>query len=109
MSPGPVEAEAAQLESHVRPFTVAGERIVAKAGTFANVPVGMPHGFENESDRPARMLISVAPAGLEQMLFEVGVLLAEGATTAPLPTQEEIDKLQAVAPGYGIRVLVPGH
>lgn len=109
MSPGPVEAEAAKLESHVRPFTVAGERIVAKAGTFANVPVGTPHGFKNESDRPARMLISVAPAGLEQMFFEVGVLLAEGATTAPPPTQNEIEKLLAVALAYGIQIFVPEH
>src|ERR671932_302523 len=30
------------------------------------MPVGTPHGFRNESDRPARMLISVAPAGLER-------------------------------------------
>jgi quercetin dioxygenase-like cupin family protein len=90
-------------------FTVNGERIVAQAGTFANMPVGMPHSFRNESDRPARMLISVAPAGLEQMFFEVGVPLAEGATTAPPPTKDEIEKLLAVAPGYGITILLPGH
>jgi hypothetical protein len=41
------------------------ERIVAAAGTFANMPVGTPHSFTNESGRPARMLISVAPAGLQ--------------------------------------------
>jgi hypothetical protein len=35
----------------------------------------------------------VAPAGLEQMFFEVGVPLAEGATTALPPTQDEIEKL----------------
>lgn len=90
-------------------FTVDGERIVAKAGTFANVPVGTSHGFKNEGDRPARMLISIAPVGLEQMFFEVGLPLSEGSTTAPLPTQEEIEKLLAAAPGYGVRVLVPGH
>src|SRR5207302_1457974 len=88
-------------------FTVAGERVVAKAGTFANMPVGTPHSFKNESDRPARMLISVAPAGLEQMLFEVGVPLAEGATTALPPTKEEIEKLLAVAPRYGIEIRLP--
>jgi len=59
-------------------FTVDGEKVVATAGTFANMPVGTPHSFKNESDRPAKMLISVAPAGLEQMFFEVGVPLAEG-------------------------------
>src|SRR5438874_1459651 len=64
-------------------FTVNGERVVATAGTFANMPVGTPHSFKNEGGRPARMLVSVAPAGLEQMFFECGVPLAEGATTAP--------------------------
>src|ERR1700751_3343301 len=57
-------------------FTVNGERVVAKAGTFANMPVGTPHSFKNESNKPAKMLISVAPAGLEQMFIEVGVPLA---------------------------------
>lgn len=90
-------------------FTINGERVVARAGTFANMPVGTPHGFMNESDRPARMLISVAPAGLEQMFFEVGVPLAGGATTAPPPTPDEIERLMAVAPSYGIEILVPGH
>ncbi|HEX3149680.1 MAG TPA: cupin domain-containing protein [Gemmataceae bacterium] len=90
-------------------FTVNGERVVAKAGTFANMPVGTPHGFKNEGDRPARMLISLAPAGLEQMFFEVGVPLAEGAMTALPPTKAEIEKLLAVAPGYGITILRPGH
>jgi quercetin dioxygenase-like cupin family protein len=90
-------------------FTVNGERIVAKAGTFANLPVGTPHSFKNESDTPARMLISVAPAGLEEMFFEVGVALAEGATTALPPSREEIEKLLAVAPKYGIAILPPPH
>ena len=88
-------------------FTVNGEEVVAKAGTFANMPVGTPHSFKNQSDRPAKMLLSVAPAGLEQMFFEVGVPLAEGATTAMPPTKEEIEKLLAVAPKYGIEIKLP--
>src|SRR5437660_3040492 len=48
---------------------VDGQRFVASAGTFANLPRGSLHAFRNETDRPARMLISVAPAGLEQMFF----------------------------------------
>ena len=90
-------------------FTVNGERVVAGAGTFANMPVGTPHSFRNEGDRPAKMLISVAPAGLEQMFFEVGVPLAEGATTALPPTKDEIEKLLAVAPQYGIEIRLPGE
>src|SRR5713101_7849523 len=45
---------------------VGVERIVATAGMFANMPVLTPHSFKNESDSPAKMLISVAPAGLEK-------------------------------------------
>ena len=90
-------------------FTINGERVVATAGMFANMPVGTPHSFKNESGKPAKMLISVAPAGLEQMFFEVGVPLAEGATTALPPTKEEIEKLLAIAPRYGVEIRLPGH
>ncbi|MBN9120257.1 MAG: cupin domain-containing protein [Planctomycetes bacterium] len=90
-------------------FTVDGEKVVATAGTFANMPVGTPHSFKNESNKPAKMLISVAPAGLERMFFEVGVPLAEGATTAAPPTEDEIKRLLAAAPSYGIEIRLPGH
>ena len=88
-------------------FQVGEQRLVATAGTFINMPVGMPHGFKNESGQPARMLISVAPAGLEEMFFEVGSSIPPGAMTAPPPTQEEIAKLLAVAPRYGIEIRLP--
>lgn len=90
-------------------FTINGEKTVAQACSFANMPVGTPHSFKNESDRPAKMLISVAPAGLEKMFFEVGVPLAEGATTALPPTKDEIEKLLAVAPKYGVEIKLPKH
>jgi quercetin dioxygenase-like cupin family protein len=90
-------------------FTVNGERVLMTAGMFANMPVGTPHSFKNESDRPARTLISVAPAGLEHMFSEVGVPLAEGATTAGPPSGEEIDKMLIVAPRFGIEIRLPGH
>src|SRR6201997_2593602 len=88
-------------------FTIGDRRLVAGAGTFANMPVGVAHSFRNETSRLARMLISVAPAGLEQMFFEFGVALSEGSTTALPPTKEEIEKLLAVAPRYGIEIKLP--
>src|SRR5690242_16949526 len=88
-------------------FTVGDRRLVATAGTFANMPVGTPHSFRNEGGQTARMLISVAPAGLEKMFFEFGVPLPEGSTTALPPTREEIEKLLAVAPRSGIQIKLP--
>jgi quercetin dioxygenase-like cupin family protein len=90
-------------------FTIGDRRIVAKAGLFANMPVGTPHSFKNESGKPAKMLISVAPAGLEKMFFEFGVPLPEGSTAALPPTKEEIERLLAIAPKYGIELKLPKY
>ena len=68
---------------------------------------GLPHSFKNESDKSAKMLIMVAPAGLENMFLEVGVPLPEGSITALPPTQDEIEKLLEIAPKYGIEIRVP--
>ena len=38
-------------------FQVGDKRIVATAGMFANMPVGTPHSFKNESGKPAKMQI----------------------------------------------------
>ena len=88
-------------------FTIGETRHVAGTGMFANMPIGTPHSFKNESSRPAKMLISVAPAGIEKMFFEFGVPLPEGSTTALPPTKGEIDKLLAIAPKYGIEIKLP--
>jgi mannose-6-phosphate isomerase-like protein (cupin superfamily) len=88
-------------------IAVGDKRLVAGPGMFANMPVGSVHSFKNETDRPARMLISVAPAGLEKMFFEIGRPVPVGATTAPPPTKEEIAKLLAVAPRYGVEIKLP--
>jgi quercetin dioxygenase-like cupin family protein len=88
-------------------FTIGDQRLVASAGMFASMPIGTPHSFKNETKKPARMLVSIAPAGLEKMFFEFAVPLPEGSTSALPPTKEEIDKLIAIAPKYGIKILLP--
>lgn len=90
-------------------FQIGEERVVATAGTFANMPVGTPHSFKNESSQPAKVIISVAPAGLEEMFFEFGVPLPDGSTSALPPTKEEIEKLLTIAHRYGIEISVPHH
>ena len=90
-------------------FQLGEDRFVAREGTFLNMPVGSLHCFRNESDRTARLLISVAPAGLEDMFFEVGTPLADDAETAPPPGEAEIRKLLEAAPRYGVVIEVPDH
>jgi len=90
-------------------FTIGDKRLLASAGMFANMPVGTPHSLKNESGRPGKMLISVAPAGLDQKFFEVGVPLPDGSTAALPPTKEDIEKFLAVAPKYGVEIKLPVH
>src|SRR3984893_14865701 len=66
------------LEGEITLF-LGDQGLIASAGMFANMPVATPHSFKNEGGQPARMLISVAPAGLEQMFFDIGVPVAQGA------------------------------
>jgi mannose-6-phosphate isomerase-like protein (cupin superfamily) len=54
------------------PFELGEERLVAGEVRFLNIPVGSLHCFKNESNKTAWLLISIAPAGLEQTFFEVG-------------------------------------
>jgi mannose-6-phosphate isomerase-like protein (cupin superfamily) len=69
----PIHAHAAEddafyiLEGELT-FTVAGEEVVAEAGTFVLVPPGLEHTFANNGDTVVRMLNVHAPAGFDLRL-----------------------------------------
>lgn len=88
-------------------FQLGEKRIIAGEGTFLNMPVGSLHCFKNEGDKVARLLISIAPAGLEQMFVEVGIPLSEDAESAPPPNREDIERLLEAAPRYGVEIQTP--
>ncbi len=89
-------------------FRAEGKRVVAGPGSFINVPPGVVHAFQNETDRPARQLIWVAPGGLETMFLETGRVVADRSAPIPPPSPDEIERLLAVAPRYGVEVRPPG-
>jgi len=47
-------------------FQVRDELKIVVAGAWLFAPRGVPHTFANHSDRPARALIAVSPAGFER-------------------------------------------
>jgi quercetin dioxygenase-like cupin family protein len=87
-------------------FQIGDERRVAKSGTFVHMPIGNLHAFKNETSQPAKMLISLAPAGLEEMFFEVGKNLGKGETPDE-PSLAEIEELLKAAGRYGIEYKLP--
>ena len=54
-------------ELHVK---LDGVWSVARAGDLVRMPRGVPHGYFNKSDKPARALFWVSPAGQLRALFE---------------------------------------
>ena len=53
---------------------VLRKEIVAKSGTFVNVPPNVTHSFKNKSNILAKMLIILAPGGMENLFVEEGVV-----------------------------------
>lgn len=83
------------------------QKIVAGPGSFVHLPAYSRHWFRNESDRTVKMLVFIAPGGMEQMFLLTGqVARAPEQPIAP-PTQNEKQKLLETAPSFGIEILLP--
>jgi mannose-6-phosphate isomerase-like protein (cupin superfamily) len=86
----------------------AGEQTVrASDGTCVHIPLGAVHTFKNEGSRPARMLVTYTPAGVEDFFIKAGTPGRHGDGTAPPVMQETLERLQAYAPQYNVEVLPP--
>ncbi|MBX9627492.1 MAG: cupin domain-containing protein [Gemmataceae bacterium] len=92
-------------------FTVGGETLVVGAGGFAHPPRGVPHSFTNKGATPAKAVVVVSPAGLEEMFFETGTAWDSTDRFPGPPTPADIERLKAAAPKYGIVLGPPpgGH
>ena len=85
-------------------FVADGQRVIARKGSFLNIPRGVVHSFKNEGQSDARMLILVAPAGMEKMFEEMGTVVTDPTAEPSPPTPQEMEKAAAVAPKYGIEI-----
>ena len=79
----------------------------AGAGSFVHLPKGVLHSFQNVGTGPARFLTLIVPAGLEKFFEEVGKAGTEDPSSPPPFGEEDIDKLLAVAPKYGVEIPPP--
>jgi quercetin dioxygenase-like cupin family protein len=93
-------------------FHTDGRTFDAAPGAWITLERGSTHFFRNVSDAPARMLILVTPAGLEDFFLEIGrpATSDAGAAGDGTPTPEDIARLIEAAPRYGLEILPPpGH
>jgi quercetin dioxygenase-like cupin family protein len=78
----------------------------AGPGSFVHLPKDIQHGYENVGAGPARFLGLMVPAGLEKFFEEVGKPGTNLSSPPPFE-EEDLDKLLAVAPRYGVEILLP--
>jgi quercetin dioxygenase-like cupin family protein len=100
---------AGSIEVHLRDLPP----VRLEAGDSANIPANAPHAFRNTADAPARLLCTVAPAGLERFFAEFGDPVT--TRTAPAPELSDVERRNRLeraatkAPEYGIEMLAPGQ
>jgi quercetin dioxygenase-like cupin family protein len=88
------------LEGEVT-FLLGDRTMTAAAGSFALVPRGVVHTFSNRSDRDARLLVIISPAGFEHAFAE----LAEAAPSPDRPP--DMARLEQIARKYNLEIVPP--
>ena len=88
-------------------FHAEDRSFTATSGAWVTLARGSLHYFKNTGSKPARMLIVVTPAGLEDFFLEIGREAVEGESEPVTPTPEDIKKLLETAPSYGIEIRMP--
>ena len=71
---------------------IGDEELVAAAGTYVLKPRGIPHTFWNATDRPARILEIISPAGFEMFFREWAAMLAAPGEPDPAAMEELDDR-----------------
>lgn len=85
-------------------FTVEKKEIIAKPGTFVNVPPNVTHSFKNRTDTLAKMLIILAPGGLENLFVEVGDEVSDSSVQPRPMSAEKMKKFADVLSDYGVEI-----
>ncbi|WP_337966469.1 cupin domain-containing protein [uncultured Flavobacterium sp.] len=67
---------------------------VAKKNSFVNIPKGgIVHGFKNLSDKPAKLLCTVTPAGLDDLFEEMSNYMETASLNDELEKKENINAI----------------
>ena len=88
---------------------VGQDSVVATKGSYISLPRHVPHWFRNESAAEARLLFTIAPAGLERFFFECGREVPADQGLPSPPTAEERARIQNRASAYGLTIFHPTH
>ncbi len=88
-------------------FYLGDKTVQLKGGEFILASRGIPHHFKNTGAQETILLESASPAGIERFFEATGKPLAT-RLDSPVPvTAEDISRMRAIAPEFGITILPP--
>ena len=88
-------------------FWLSDRKFTGSAGFLVIAPPGHTHAFKNEGDEPARVLLLITPAGLEEFFQEVGVPIKEESALSEHFTPENLERMVTTASKYGVETKLP--
>lgn len=101
------EEECFYLQEGELTIQVGGRTQTASAGDFIRLPRGVAHSFENTGDVDAKVLLVVAPAGLEKFFEEAFYPVEDRSAAMPPMTGEFMGRLLEAASKVGLEFLPP--
>jgi mannose-6-phosphate isomerase-like protein (cupin superfamily) len=84
-----------------------GSTFTAGPGSFVYLPKGRLHMHRNAGDTPARALVLVVPAGVDEFIEEAGEPATDPSSVPPPPEMPELQRIVEAAQKYGIEVPPP--
>jgi len=101
------ESESFYIQDGELEFQLDDRTLIATAGTFLYSPQGQVHRFTNTTTTSAKLLVWITPAGFEKFIAEVGKTVNGQVTAGVALSSEDLDKILATAPKYGIEIIPP--
>jgi quercetin dioxygenase-like cupin family protein len=89
----PTQDEFILVQEGVLDLKLDGVWVQAKAGDLVRMPRGIPHGYFNKSDKPARALFWVSPMQKLEALFEKLHNLTDPAEVVRISADHEVNFL----------------
>ncbi|MGY3450615.1 cupin domain-containing protein [Bradyrhizobium sp. USDA 4353] len=89
----PTQDEFILVQEGVLDLKLDGVWVKAQAGDLVRMPRGIPHGYFNKSDKPARALFWVSPMQKLEALFNMLDNLADPAEVVRISAEHEVNFL----------------
>ncbi|WP_419911996.1 cupin domain-containing protein [Hoeflea sp.] len=89
----PTQDEFILVQEGVLDLKLDGQWVKAEAGDLVRMPRGIPHGYFNKSEKPARALFWVSPARQLEELFNNLHNLEDPEEVVKISAQHEVDFL----------------